>query len=366
MPQAAVATPMHDDGEADAVAAQPAPKPGLVAAGDMTPDAVLAALRDLAAGENVETVANGIGCHAGTLSKLLAGKTAWSERLLAQARAYLAVRAMQAADAGGAADLGAVAPTRSVRDVARVCAYCQAEQVIGIIEGESGSGKTVGLLAYQRTNPAAVYVHGCYAINSPLRLLAALWQRAGFRYHGSTRPGRGRPRSAPTVREQFDQLVDRWRVPAGKPSARVLLIDDAHVLTFPALELLRELHDASRIAVVLAGTTRLEERVSAHGDSHQMYEQLRGRCMIRRTLRPSGAADAAAVAAAWAPSKARFTAEARAFLADLAGQLGGLRLVKAHVRLVGRLASKFRPADGEAVDLVHLERARKLLADLED
>jgi DNA transposition AAA+ family ATPase len=136
-------------------------------------------------------------------------------------------------------------------------------------------------------------------------------------------------------------------------------VDDAHVLSYPVLECLRDLHDEANVGIVLAGTTRLSGRVSLAGDAHQMYEQLRARVQITHKLGKPSPSDVEAVARAWAPEGVAITREAMDWLAHAAVGLGALRVVKAHVRMALRLGGDMRITDTLSVE--HLSAAHQQL-----
>jgi len=343
---------------------------------------VVAELRALVARENYETIAAGVGCHEGTLNKLLAGKTPWSDALLAKASAFLRLEAIRAADAAAGLDgrLVATSVSKSIADVATVA---QVQQGLGLVVGESGVGKTCALQLFARHNPAALYVHASARVNAPSRMLDELWSLAGFRFSGPPRPSRAkladetrrkhsgvraratrRPKhGAPTFKQRYDQIVEAWAVPEGATTGRIILIDDAHVLTYPTFELLRSIHDDSRVAILFAATGRFRE-ISEFRQAGQMFEQLMGRICIRRTIRRPPVTDVERVARVWMPAGAKLSPDARQYLSDLASGLAGLRLVKHHVRLAYRLG-RFGAAKGQPLDRSHLAHAHKLLADAE-
>ena len=337
---------------------------------------LVARLRNLVSQANLETVARGIGCHQGTLGKMLAGKQRWSDALVAKATEYLRLRAIRDADEA-AGLVGRTVPTSVSRTIADVCTVCQVQHAIGEVRGSAAVGKTIGALLYCRSNPAAIYIHASARVNTPIRMLEELWHLAGFRYVNaaarsrSKRPGTGgranrgkwqrRPaHRSPTVKAQYDQIVEDWRVGEGQTSARVVLIDDAHLLGDRTLELLRTVHDDTGVGLVLVGTTNLLRLQAACG-AGQMYEQVVSRVAIRRTILSPPAADVAAIAKAHMPPGRDLTAAAREYLLAVAAGFGGNRAVRWHVQLAFGLP-RSGPKDGEALDRRHLVEAHKMLA----
>lgn len=310
---------------------------------------------------NRRQVALAIGVSAGTLSRLLKGQMRMSARSRGKIWAWLRAMRQAAEDAAavgsahgaGGEEIGRIVETSVTRKVAKLCRYCLAEKVIGMVIGGTSTGKTTSLLAYCRENPSAIYIHAMGRTNTRHGLVDAIWRRAGFRG----------PRS---WIEKWDQAVEHFR--SDGITLRLLLIDDAHVCTFGVMETIRELHDETGMGVVLAGTTRLSSTVSLKGDAHQLYEQLRARVQIVRPIRWPTPEDVAAVAAAWAPSDVRLTKAAMDYLHKLAQQLGGLRLVKGHIRMALHLGGRFRLAADDrgrrTIDVANLEAAHDELRDI--
>ncbi len=323
---------------------------------------ILERLRELrrigeAAGEPIpmENMANGVGVHNGTLSRALSGKGKPSDDFCRKAWTYCRLMEMRAEDP----DVdGRIVETSVTQRVRKLCNYCQLERCIGMLISETSAGKTEALKAYAKRNPSAIYVHATARTDSIAGMVDGIW-RASKAFRD---PGRSSRHHGKTVRDKWDDIVRGFTTTV--VSARVILIDDAHVLNFRVMEVLRELHDETNLGIVLAGTTRLQARVTASGDAHQMYEQLRARVMVVRVIRKPSPKDVAAVAAAWAPPKARFTKAAGEYLFTLSQGLGALRVVKAHVRMALRLGGKHKvDVPRETIDVRHLQVAHAQLQD---
>lgn len=296
-----------------------------------------------------QQMADAMGVNVGHLSRVLkpasAGGRVGSEDFLQKAWTFIRLWEMKKADG----DAGKIVPTSVTRRVAKLCTYCQVERCIGMLISETSAGKTSAMQAYCETNPSAIYVHGSARTNKVASMVRAIWLASkAFRGHK-------------TLTEQWEAIVRGFRTEPGDVTTRILLVDDAHVLSYGTLEALREIHDDTGIGLVLAGTTRLDGRVSLAGDAHQMFEQLRARVMLRRIIRKPTRDDVAAVAAAWAGEGTRFTPSALAYLCELSQGLGALRLVKSHVRMALRLGGRDKvPADKRGrrtLDKNHLETA---------
>lgn len=316
-------------------------------------------IRELAAAAgkpiSLQQMANAIGIHYGSLSRILNPATTrhrdMSEDVRLKAWTYIRLMEMAEEDT----DVGRTVPTTVTRRVAKLCAYCQAERCMGMLVSETSAGKTVSLLAYAEANPASIYVKASGAgTNSISGMVDAVWRGSGFRDTGAG------PRRV--VPQKWAAILRGLKTPG--VSARLILVDDAHTLNFSVLEVLREIHDETGVGIVLAGTTRLADRVTLSGDAHQMYEQIRARIQIVRNIGKPTPDDVAAVAAAWAPERARFTPAALEYLHRLSQGLGALRVVKAHVRMALRLRGANRVNwKRQAIDVIHLQKAHTQLTD---
>lgn len=325
-----------------------------------------------AAGSTV-TIAGGIGIAQSTLTRYVNGTWELSDTARRKIIEYLRqerIRTTHAALARGPVKLQAVAATRTIETL---CRACMATNSMGFVMAPAGTGKTSGLRLYAQKNPSAIYIDTNRSTNAPARILEEIWFACGFRYSGAVPKSRARgagnlrtkhrkPNRAPTIREQFEMIVDRFLVPEGSPSTAILLIDDAHILSDSTLETVRKLHDASKVAVVLAGTSRLR-RLDAGGSDAQQFEQVVRRVGVRRVIRNVPDDDVLRIARAWMPDGTDLTAEAREYLLALSKLPGAVGPVVNHVRmafLLGKWSPK--PGAAEKLDVVHLRRAHKLLS----
>ena len=290
-------------------------------------------------------IARAIGVHPVTLGRYLNGTSKPSPKFAAQAWSWLGIMDARLLDGEAshsaapavaqAADSGPLADTAALRRIAKLCRYCMVESVMGMLISETSCGKTTGLLAFARSNPSAIYVKASVVRTATKRgFMDAVWSASGRRSQGARKQ---------TQEQRWDALVSYLRGD-GHTSTRIILVDDAHVLSYGVLECLRDLHDEAGVGIVLAGTTRLSSRVSLAGDAHQMYEQLRARVQIVHKLGKPCPSDVEAVARAWVPEgrELDFTREAMDWLARSAVGLGALRVVKAHVRMALHLSGELK------------------------
>ena len=126
---------------------------------------------------------------------------------------------------------------------------------INLVIGEAGLGKTVTLKQYAKTvdNVILVEVTPTY---SPKVMLVELCNRLGIV------PSRSNHDNEVSIVEKL------------KGSDKLLIIDEAELLAYKSLEIIRRIHDMAKIGVVLAGMPRL--RANLHGKNGE-YKQLYSR-----------------------------------------------------------------------------------------
>lgn len=128
--------------------------------------------------------------------------------------------------------------TLSARKGMEVMKIAHVEGEINVIYGAAGLGKTQMLKQYARENSGAMLLElepSC----TPKVLLKKIGNAAGVNPRGNNN-------------EMFESLVDKL-----KGSERVLLVDEAELLSTRSLEFIRRLHDLTGIGVVLVGMPRL-------------------------------------------------------------------------------------------------------------
>ncbi len=116
---------------------------------------------------------------------------------------------------------------------------------VAMLVGETGTGKTAMLRAYaervaRETDNAPLLFHRSPVVNTPKGFVMDLLAQLGILWHGSTRPG-------------FAVL----RRVIGEARVELVMIDDAQRLSRSTLDQVRSLHEATGIAVILAGTRAL-------------------------------------------------------------------------------------------------------------
>lgn len=145
--------------------------------------------------------------------------------------------------------------TPTAKDIFDVCAMAHSMADINLVIGEAGLGKTVTLKQYAKTvdNVILVEVEPTF---SPKVLLVELCNRLGIV------PSRSN-------HDNVTNIVDKL-----KGSDKLIIIDEAELLAYKSLEIVRRIHDMAKIGVVLAGMPRL--RANLHGKNGE-YKQLYSR-----------------------------------------------------------------------------------------
>ena len=145
--------------------------------------------------------------------------------------------------------------TPTAKDIFDVCAMAHSMADINLVIGEAGLGKTVTLKQYAKTvdNVILVEVEPTF---SPKVLLVELCNRLGIV------PSRSN-------HDNVTNIVDKL-----KGSDKLIIIDEAELLAYKSLEIIRRIHDMAKIGVVLAGMPRL--RANLHGKNGE-YKQLYSR-----------------------------------------------------------------------------------------
>ena len=145
--------------------------------------------------------------------------------------------------------------------------YCDEKGKMGVTVAPSGSGKTETCKEYKRQNRATVFITAdisTRAIGSVLRMIA--------RHTGG-------PVARPSISDLLYAVIDRL-----KGSHRMLIIDDAHFLTWEAFELVRKLHDCAGIGVVYVGQERLYDQMKGLDKKAYLFDQIFSRIAIRREI----------------------------------------------------------------------------------
>lgn len=140
-----------------------------------------------------------------------------------------------------------------------------AESDIAVITGAAGLGKTQALKRYVAFNPETIFIEiepSC----SPKILLKNLCQQLGLNENGLNH-------------ELFTRITEKL----GKN--RLIIVDEAELLSTKSLEYLRRIHDLTQCGIVLAGMPRLIVNLKGkYGELAQLYSRVTLHCNLENAL----------------------------------------------------------------------------------
>lgn len=160
----------------------------------------------------------------------------------------------------------AFVPTLAARRGMEVMAFAHVEGEINVIYGSAGLGKTQMLKEYARRNSSAVLIEvdpSC----TPKVLLRKIAEAVGANARGVNN-------------ELLDSIVSKL-----KGSERLLMIDEAELLSTRSLEFIRRIHDLTAVGVVLAGMPRLLINLKGkNNELAQLYSRVGFACDLGNAL----------------------------------------------------------------------------------
>jgi hypothetical protein len=128
---------------------------------------------------------------------------------------------------------------------------------ICVVYGEPGSGKTRAVKEYAVNNPDVILIETDPGY-SPKILFRNINKALGLEGLGQ-------------ISELFDNAVQKLKM-----TGRLLIVDEAEILPYRALELLRRLHDKAYIGILLSGMPRLYYNLRGlNGEYKQLYSRVR-------------------------------------------------------------------------------------------
>ncbi|AHE72582.1 hypothetical protein M942_04675 [Enterobacter ludwigii] len=147
-------------------------------------------------------------------------------------------------------------PTAKARRGLEVIGYAHLECDICVLTGAAGTGKTMIMREYANKHREAILIEADPGYTARV-LLEELCNRLGVSKRGN-------------IHDLSDSCVQVLR-----ESGRLLLIDEAELLPYRALEVLRRLHDKAGIGIVLAGMPRLLVNLRGkRGEFAQLYSRV--------------------------------------------------------------------------------------------
>jgi len=263
------------------------------------------------------SLAKEAGISAATLNQWLAGKyNGDNENIDTKIRLW--VEADQARRAAGSLmpQVPAFQQLPTSTRVLSALAYAQMAGDIAAIYGGAGLGKTSACLQYQTTNPNVWLVTMTESCGGLVSALQEISEALGLASQGG-------------AREMSKRIAKRVRGTNG-----LLLIDEAQHLGVSALEEIRQIHDATGIAVALVGNEGVFSRM-AGGRGAERLDRLYSRVGKRLSLRQSTEADVIGLVKAWGV----LDAKCHPTLVEVARRPGALRGMTKVLRLAAMNAS---------------------------
>lgn len=149
---------------------------------------------------------------------------------------------------------GKFVETRVALDIMHVARLVRENQTMGMVVGPAGIGKTRCAQALHETYVGSVLATVRFGAYNPKGFTSVLADELGVR-------GMGALKSQFTYRSQLERIIARL-----EGSGRLVIIDEAHKLNNEALELVREVHDATGCPVFMLATKDLHDRINRTRD----------------------------------------------------------------------------------------------------
>ncbi len=239
---------------------------------------------------------------------------------------------------------GKFVETRVALDILRVARLVRENQTMGMVVGPAGIGKTRCAQALNETYVGSVLVTVRFGAYNPRGFTSVLAEQLGVR-------GMGALKSQFTYRSQLERVIARL-----DGSGRLVIIDEAHKLHNDALELVREIHDATGCPVFMLATKDLQDRIKRTADPD--HGQLFSRVDVMWPLTKGHDVGAGGrplftieeVRKLYEQTPIRLSPDAARYLQDVANELGAGSLRRCRVLLVNaaRRARKRTGIDAES------------------
>lgn len=208
----------------------------------------------VARGWSQRRAADQIGVSQTAMSRWLQDKYEAAEAMNARVSEFLDQR--RAAGEG-------IVPSEGLLVIQEVCRQCAEERRFGVVQGNPGVGKTKALTLYQLEHDGVIYVRADVTTNVKVLLEMVCGN-----------PGGGMVASQLMVRAK--------EIAEGK----LLVVDEADLLSVRVLEAIRAIYDEGGCGVVLAGTPRLERLLRRGPHATDNLAQLYSRVDFNVTVLP--------------------------------------------------------------------------------
>lgn len=157
-------------------------------------------------------------------------------------------------------------PTLAARKGMDIMRFAHAEAEMNVIFGAAGLGKTRMLKQYAKENSSAVLIETDPSCN-PKVLLRKIAEAVGANARGVNN-------------ELLEGIVAKL-----KGSERLLMIDEAELLSTRSLEFIRRIHDLAGVGIILAGMPRLLVNLKGkNNELAQLYNRVGFACDLGNAL----------------------------------------------------------------------------------
>jgi len=211
------------------------------------------------------TVANNIGLSAGTISLFRNNKyTGDNADLAERIESYLNNEETAIAEAVSSGHLK-FAMTTASQDIFKTASYASTEHKIGVIVGVPGCGKTISVNEYKRRNPNNILIE-ISPIVTQRSLLRDICTGLKIPVYYTNREKHSPIPNSILFKQIVEQLIG---------TRRLLMADEGENLTTGCLEIIRRIHDFTRVGVLLSGTNKLLDRLRGpRRELQQLYSRV--------------------------------------------------------------------------------------------
>ena len=160
-------------------------------------------------------------------------------------------------------------PTPTANRILEICGLAHDMSDIYLVIGEAGLGKTMALKEYaaRKSNVVMMEVDPTFTAKVMLQELCSLL--------GIT--------AAKNSHAMMTAIIDKL-----KGSDRLLIVDEAELLSYKPLEILRRIHDKTNCSIVLAGMPKLRANLrGARGEYKQLFSRVGFHLDIETRLPPA-------------------------------------------------------------------------------
>lgn len=226
--------------------------------------------------------------------------------------------------------------TAVAKNISLVLQMAELHCDMGLVTGPAGIGKTVTARNYCKKYKSAIYV----VADVTRKSVGATLDMIGEPLSGCNRRGR----NSTYLQEIISYLRD---------SRRLLIIDEAHFLSWESFELCRKIHDCAGIGLVFLGQEFIVNQMKG-GRKAFLWDQLYSRIGVRYQIWDIGKSDATMLAEAFCPG---ISDECLKYLQSVASEKGRFRVMTKLLQRAIALAQK----EGVEITVPLLRETRSLL-----